>query len=247
MRIKEKIIARILMHLKELGKDYCRHMISFVQRYITMDNHILIKQTLQEHIQSNVEHFADNVSTPQTYFFLPMLFLQSVGFMEQKISCIVWEIGYREHLNRYNVFEDYGMESVEYKKLNKVYKKLNKGKEDLVIPIKHNNILQDIKKIIQTSDSLFEELQYNFFVLEKELLYSTDKKDSQKLITDLREQRNFIAHFKSFYPDKRIVSFCAKNENNKNIKFEDFLLYLAVLIELDEKFIEAFKCYERGY
>lgn len=210
-----------------------------------MDNIILINQTLREHIQSHVEHFADNISTPQTYFFLSMLFLQSVGFMEQKISCIVWEIGYREHLNRYNIFEDYGMESIEYKKLNALYKKLIKDKnETLTISIKHNSILQDIKKIVQTSDSLFEELHYNFFVLEKELLSSTDKKDSQKLIEVLREQRNFIAHFKSFYPDKSIISFCGKDENNKNIRFEDFLLYLAVLMKLDEKFIEAFKSYE---
>lgn len=215
-----------------------------------MDNHILIKRTLQEHIQSNVEHFADNISTPQTYFFLSMLFLQSVGFMEQKISCIVWEIGYREHLNRYNVFKKYGMESIEYKQLKDLYKKLNNKIDDDNFKLElevESNILENIKKIIQCSSSLYEELEYNFFVLEKELLYSTDKKDSQKLITDLREQRNFIAHFKSFYPDKSIISFCAEDKNIKNIKFEDFLLYLAALIKLDEKFIEAFEYYERGY
>lgn len=219
-----------------------------------MNNMELINQALREHIQSNVEHFADNISTPQTYFFLSMLFLQSVGFMEQKISCIVWEIGYGEHLNRYNVFKDYGMESIEFSKLNKLYKKLKNKTDDKSFNLQleiEPNILDSIKKVIKSSSSLSEELEYNFFVLENEIPKKIDelKKDnksiSENLIKELKEQRNFIAHFKSFYPDKSIISFCAKNENNKNIRFEDFLLYLAVLIKLDEMFIEAFEYYER--
>ncbi|MBD5165807.1 hypothetical protein [Helicobacter sp.] len=209
-----------------------------------MNNIELINQRLREHIQYDVEHFADNISTPQTYFFLSMLFLQSVGFIEQKISCIVWEIGYREHLNRYNVFKDYGMESVEFNKLNKLYKKLKNKTDDNNFNFKleiEPDILDSIKKVIKSSFSLFEELEYNFFVLENDI----PKKDLNSLITDLREQRNYIAHFKSFYPDKSIISFCAKSENNKNIRFEDFLFYLAVLIKLDEMFIEAFEDYER--
>ena len=212
-----------------------------------MNNVELINQTLREHLQSNIEHFGDNISTPQTYFFLSMLFLQSVGFMEQKISCIVWEIGYREHLDRYKIFKDYRMESIGYNELNRIYKKLNNKIDDkkfnLNLEIKHD-ILEVIKKIIKCSSSLFEELEYNFFVLKSEIAGKSNKKDLAKSITNLMEQRNFIAHFKSFYPDKSIISFCAKSENNKNIRFEDFLLYLAVLINLDEKFIEAFKSYE---
>ncbi|AWI34097.1 hypothetical protein [Helicobacter apodemus] len=203
-----------------------------------MNNVELINQTLREHLQSNIEYFGDNISTPQTYFFLSMLFLQSVGFMEQKISCIVWEIGYREHLERYKIFKDYRMESIGYNELSMLYKKLNKS--NALKLENENNILDNIKEIIKSSSSLFEELEYNFFVLENEI----PKKDLNSLITDLREQRNFIAHFKSFYPDKSIISFCAKNENNKNIRFEGFLFYLAVLIKLDEMFIEAFKSYE---
>ena len=214
---------------------------------MAMNNVELINQTLREHLQSNIEHFGDNISTPQTYFFLSMLFLQSVGFMEQKISCIVWEIGYREHLDRYKIFKDYRMESIGYNELNRIYKKLNNKIDDkkfnLNLEIKHD-ILEVIKKIIKCSSSLFEELEYNFFVLKSEIAGKSNKKDLAKSITNLMEQRNFIAHFKSFYPDKSIISFCAKSENNKNIRFEDFLLYLAVLINLDEKFIEAFKSYE---
>ena len=107
-----------------------------------MNNVELINQTLREHLQSNIEHFGDNISTPQTYFFLSMLFLQSVGFMEQKISCIVWEIGYREHLDRYKIFKDYRMESIGYNELNRIYKKLNNKIDDkkfnLNLEIKHD-------------------------------------------------------------------------------------------------------------
>lgn len=210
-------------------------------------NDFFIQKELNEHIKTTLVH-SSFYSNPDLSLIFSMVFLQSYGFLEQKMACITWEMAHRQYYDRYD-FVQKRFEEMSWKNFIKIIKKLGSATDvknlglDIDIPL--------INKFQNNIPLVFDdELAYPFYIL-KNKIEELRKNESfeggqiKNFFENMSQARNYLAHFKSFYALENTFSLVSENGWNSNEGdvdcFSRILLYIVLLIQLDQALTNAYK------
>lgn len=222
-------------------------------------NDFFIQKELNEHIKNTLVR-SSFYSNPDLSLIFSMVFLQSYGFLEQKMACITWEMAHRQYYERYD-FVKKRFEGMSWGALEKTILKLKNLKED-ENKLELASILDINCSLIDEFQNIFssiynDELAYPFYILKnkvKELgkTESLKEKKLKELTKKMSRTRNYLAHFKSFFVLENTVSLISEDgwdDDSSSVDcFSKMLLYIVMLIQFDRVLTDAYKKWDlRNY
>lgn len=195
-------------------------------------------------------------------YIMQSIFIKMTGFQEQKLKCIVWELATDDYDYRYRKFSNKLGECSSYDDKNDIYKEMQEviTKYDSKFKIEEwlsdkNTILNFARERINIifKDSYLMSCQLKNFVqsldildnLPPELLLEKhlfkDKSILKNIYTKyLYKARNRIAHNTLSYQQNLPTLKVLKDEN---YKYENYFLWFAILVLIDEVFLKLYKKY----
>ena len=195
-------------------------------------------------------------------YIMQSIFIKMTGFQEQKLKCIVWELATDDYDYRYRKFSNKLGECSSYDDKNDIYKEMQEviTKYDSKFKIEEwlsdkNTILNFARERINIifKDSYLMSCQLKSFVqsldildnLPPELLLEKhlfkDKSILKNIYTKyLYKARNRIAHNTLSYQQNLPTLKVLKDEN---YKYENYFLWFAILVLIDEVFLKLYKKY----
>ena len=195
------------------------------------------------------------------------VFLKMTGFQEQKMKCIYWELASNDYDYRRVLLsnEDKLGECSSYKDKSNIYKrlvelicnydsdfnatniekkKIRKGTASEIKEIFSNtNLLIWGQGAFNSFESIWSCIENKHFATENKSLFPEIKNDiSLKHIYEshLYKHRNRVAHNTNSYQQNLPT---LKTLVNENYKYENYFLWFAILVLIDNIFIELFKKY----
>ena len=197
-----------------------------------------------------------------TDYIMQSIFIKMTGFQEQKLNCIVWELATDDYDYRYRKFSNKLGECSSYDDKNDIYKEMQEviTKYDSKFKIEEwlsdkNTILNFARERINIifKDSYLMSCQLKSFVqsldildnLPPELLLEKhlfkDKSILKNIYTKyLYKARNRIAHNTLSYQQNLPTLKVLKGED---YKYENYFLWFAILVLIDEVFLRLYKKY----
>jgi len=195
------------------------------------------------------------------------VFLRMTGFQEQKMKCISWELATNDYVYRRVLLnnEDKLGECSSYNDKNNVYKRLveqicnfdssfrvngiekreiRRNTTSNVKSIFHNTNLQIWgQKKFKEFEDIWSIVSSSHFATENTSIFA-EVNNSISLkhiyVNHLYRDRNRVAHNTHSYQQNLPT---LKTLSNDNYKFENYFLWFAILILIDEVFIELYKKY----
>ena len=203
---------------------------------------------------------------PLCDYIIQSIFLKMTGYQEQKMKCIAWEIATNDFDYRRKLLnnEDKLGEYSTFEAKNKIYKTIYKQIErfDLNFKFKDNVFIDDMKKRVKknsfelvkevfenTNLMVWNQNSYSQFLKSRIIEEDQYLKDGKNLMgekikneyEELYNQRNRIAHnilsYQQNLPDFNIL----KNEKEYS---RNYFLWFAILLLIDNIFIEMYKLYQ---
>ncbi len=203
---------------------------------------------------------------PLYNYIMQSIFIKMTGFQEQKLKCIVWELATDDYDYRYRKLSDKLGECSNYKDKNEIYKDMiklieehkSKFKIECIFPNKRNFMnsiggdiftifndshlanfkLKSFKQFLDIWNNLFSENS----LLTNNLFHS--EQGHVRLINiyqdHLYKARNRIAHNTLSYQQNLPTLKVLKDEN---YKYENYFLWFAILVLIDEVFLKLYKKY----
>ena len=206
---------------------------------------------------------------PLCDYIMQSLFIKMTGFQEQKLKCICWELATIDFEYRYKT--EPLKERSTYSDKQTIYKDLieqiKKRSTKFLMPdgIKKDNILTKTSEVIKSnfdntnlsiwSQKRFNEYQVIWSEIEKKHFANDDTNlftgapeeifSLQKIYKDyLYKHRNSIAHNTKSYQQNLPT---LKTLENPNFKYENYFVWFAILILIDEIFIELYGKYLKTF
>ena len=199
-------------------------------------------------------------------YVMQSVFIKMTGFQEQKMKCICWEIATYDYEYRYKFTQTQLGECSNYDDKQKIYKELINQIEkhglkfnDLKAQIDKTEMLSktisDIKKIFSNTnlliwgqkyfmncESILNEIKVEDFMEEKGKLFSDKQKNDKlkKIYEYLYNQRNRIAHNTTSYQQNLPT---LKTLIKEDYKYNNYFVYFAILVLIDEIFIQLYNKY----
>lgn len=208
---------------------------------------------------------------PLCDYVMQSVFIKMTGFQEQKMKCICWEIATYDYEYRYAFTQTKLGECSTYDDKQKIYKELinqivkqGLAFNDLKAQINKNEIFSktksDIKNIFSNTNLLIwaqkDFINYESIINEIEgdkLFPSSNKQkkdkqqnnkqqncDMKKIYEYLYNQRNRIAHNTTSYQQNLPT---LKTLIKEDYKYNNYFLYFAILVLIDEIFIQLYNKY----
>ena len=201
---------------------------------------------------------------PLCDYIIQSIFLKMTGYQEQKMKCIAWEIAtndfeYRrrllnnnDKLGEYSTYESKRkIYQIICEQIKNFYKNFKFNNSDMKKNIKRNSF--DLVKCIfnNTNLAICNQNSFNKFLKSKVIEENQYLKDSKNLVGDqikneydaLYRQRNRIAHntlsYQQNLPDFNVLRM--EKEYSRN-----YFLWFAILLLIDNIFIELYKIYQDG-
>ena len=195
-------------------------------------------------------------------YVMQSVFIKMTGFQEQKIKCISWEIAtydyeyrrdfiktplgecstYKEkqkiHYDLIDQIEKYGLKFDDLKSLINKEEILSKTKSDIKNIFSHTNLFIWAQKYFMNYESIVNDINVGHFMNEKGSLFSEGK--LIKMYKYLYDQRNRIAHNTTSYQQNLPT---LKTLIEKDYKYNNYFLYFAILVLIDEIFIQLYDKY----
>lgn len=195
-------------------------------------------------------------------YVMQSVFIKMTGFQEQKIKCISWEIAtydyeyrrdfiktplgecstYKEKQKIYydliDQIEKYGLKFDDLKSLINKEEILSKTKSDIKNIFSHTNLFIWAQKYFMNYESIVNDINVGHFMNEKGSLFSEGK--LIKMYKYLNDQRNRIAHNTTSYQQNLPT---LKTLIEKDYKYNNYFLYFAILVLIDEIFIQLYDKY----
>jgi hypothetical protein len=211
-------------------------------------------------IGSGIETF------PLCDYVMQSVLLKMTGFQEQKMKCICWELATHDYEYRYEFTKTPLGECSNYKDKQSIYK-------DLIRQIKKHfsgfNVSIDINKsyilanttsevtnrFLNTNLSIWAQNSFNEYgSIWSGILNTNFANDNNNLFTEvssgislkkiyedhLYKRRNRIAHNTLSYQQNLPT---LKNLMNENYKYENYFIYFAILVLIDNIFVELYRKY----
>lgn len=199
-------------------------------------------------------------------YIMQSVFIKMTGFQEQKLKCIVWELATDDYEYRYRKLTDKLGECSNYKDKNEIYK-------DMIKAIKEYTSDSEIKKIFPNKKDFMDSIGSNIFTIFNNSHLANFKLKSFKqfsgiwnnlfsensLLTNnlfhseqghvgliniyqdhLYKARNRIAHNTLSYQQNLPTLKVLKGED---YKYENYFLWFAILVLIDEVFLKLYKKY----
>lgn len=198
-------------------------------------------------------------------YIMQSIFIKMTGFQEQKLKCIVWELATDDYDYRYRKLSNKLGECSSYKDKNEIYKDMIetikecssdfeiKGfldKKDFMDSIENNIVtifnnshlanfkLKSFKQFLDIWKKLFSEnslLTDNLFQSEEKHIRLINVYQDY-----LYKARNRIAHNTLSYQQNLPTLKVLKGED---YKYENYFLWFAILVLIDEVFLRLYKKY----
>ena len=198
-------------------------------------------------------------------YIMQSIFIKMIGFQEQKLKCIVWELATDDYDYRYRKLSNKLGECSSYKDKNEIYKDMIetikecssdfeiKGfldKKDFMDSIENNIVtifnnshlanfkLKSFKQFLDIWKKLFSEnslLTDNLFQSEEKHIRLINVYQDY-----LYKARNRIAHNTLSYQQNLPTLKVLKGED---YKYENYFLWFAILVLIDEVFLRLYKKY----
>lgn len=228
-----------------------------------------VLEILEEAVLS-IKHIGHGIETyPLSDYILQSIFIKMTGAQEQKLKCIAWELASNDFQFRIKFLQewsDYGFSS--YKHKNNLYQEMIRQIKFVMSDFKIKNIDKKtifekscIKNFIEKTNLIFwsgknysdyikiweddigKNKDYEKFFLQKEtVLLEQENNISLKAIYEnyLYINRNRIAHNTKSY-QQNLPSL--EKLKKYDYQFENYFLWISILILIDNIFIELYKKY----
>lgn len=195
-------------------------------------------------------------------YIMQSIFIKMTGFQEQKLKCIVWELATDDYEYRYRKLSNKLGECSSYDDKNNIYKEmkeaivkynsefemedffsdknaiLNFARERINIIFKDSHLMSCQLKSFFQSLNILNSLPPKL-LLEKHLF--EDESILKNIYTKyLYIARNKIAHNTLSYQQNLPTLKVLKDEN---YKYENYFLWFAILVLIDEVFLRLYKKY----
>ena len=204
---------------------------------------------------------------PLCDYIMQSVFLKMTGFQEQKMKCICWELATNDYDYRRVLLsnEDRLGECSSYPDKNNIYKRLVEqiriyDSDFNAITIENKRIrretISNIKKIFSNTNLLIwgQEEFIEFVNIWRDVKGACFANENNSLFTEvtngislkyvyvnhLYKHRNRIAHNTYSYQQNLPT---LKTLANENYKYENYFLWFAILVLIDEIFIELYAKY----
>ena len=202
-------------------------------------------------------------------YIMQSIFIKMTGFQEQKLKCIVWELATDDYDYRYRKLSNKLGECSSYDDKNNIYNEMIDIITKYNLDFKIEGFFSDKRTILNSAreriniifkDSYLASCQLKSFVqslyildldildldnLPSELLLEKhlfkDKSILKNIYTKyLYKARNRIAHNTLSYQQNLPTLKVLKDEN---YKYENYFLWFAILVLIDEVFLRLYKEY----
>lgn len=204
---------------------------------------------------------------PLCDYVMQSAFLKMTGSQEQKMKCICWELATNDYEYRYKRFTQNQLgECSNYTEKNFIYRDLieqiekhdstsyevNEDANKNILSktkLSINQILSDSNLLIWAQKSFYEyrdiwdEVTYKYFATDKKNLFNevSNSYSLKKMYEEhLYKHRNRVAHNTQSYQQNLPTLKTLINEDHK---YENYFIYFAILILIDNIFIEIYKKY----
>ena len=195
-------------------------------------------------------------------YIMQSIFIKMTGFQEQKLKCIVWELATDDYDYRYRKLSNKLGECSSYDDKNNIYKEmidiitkyslefkiedffsdkrtiLNFARERISIIFKDSHLVScQLKSFVQSLDILDK--------LPPELLFEKSLFKDKSILMNIYTKylyiaRNKIAHNTLSYQQNLPTLKVLKGED---YKYENYFLWFAILVLIDEVFLRLYKEY----
>lgn len=226
-----------------------------------------ISQILEEAVVAT-SSIGDGIETyPLSEYIMQTIFLKMTGFQEQKMKCICWELASRDYEYRYKRYTQNSLgECSSYDEKNTIfgdlYSQIHKYDKNWKIENEvkkkiRNKVFSDLNRLLlgtnikiwkqKSYDELFQEIRntlpHTHFANDKTNLLGDNSNNvsPQKIYKDhLYKHRNRLAHNTLSYQQNLPTLSVLQAEE---YKYDNYFLWFAILIIIDEVFIELYKHY----
>lgn len=189
-------------------------------------------------------------SYPLGEYIYQSLLLRMVGFQEQKLKSVMWELATYDYDMRYKLLEK-GNRTGEYSKYEKIkdlYDELKSKNKFLCnsysIDLDTQKLYTDLKDLLKNTNltSFLEEdfLNFSNYTFSKYTQNTLLPQDLKSVYKRLYEERNRIAHNTLSYQEN--LPKLKKLSNLDSLK-NNYFMWFYVLVVIDENFIQLYKDY----